>query len=188
MSGNVSDNDLVKLYLARDKSASELSMKKYSARLLRLASTFLSDRRDAEECVNDTFLKLWNSIPPNEPKELFPYLARICRCTAYDIIKKSKTAKRGAQIVEFTSEMEECIPDALSKTELPDEKLETLMNDFLSTISHDNRVIFLRHYWFGETVSEIATRLGFSESKIKTSLHRTRKKLKEHLLKKGVPL
>ena len=188
MSGNVSDNDLVKLYLARDKSASELSIKKYSMRLLRLASTFLSDRRDAEECVNDTFLKVWNSIPPNEPKELFPFLARICRCTAYDIIKKGKTAKRGAQIVEFTSEMEECIPDALSKTELPDETLATLMNDFLSTISHDNRVIFVRHYWFGEAVSEIAARFGFSESKIKTSLHRTRKKLKEYLLKKGVSL
>lgn len=186
MSDNILDNEIVKLYLARDKYAPELSIEKYGARLFRLASTFLSDRRDAEECVNDTFLKVWNSIPPNKPTELFPFLARICRCTAYDIIKKSKTAKRGAQIVEFTSEMEECIPDTLSETQLPDEKLATLMNDFLETISHDNRVIFVRHYWFGETVSEIATRFNFSESKIKTSLHRTRKKLKDYLLKKGV--
>ena len=188
MSDNISDNDLVKLYLARNKSASKLSMEKYSARLLRLASTFLSDNRDVEECVNDTFLKAWNSIPPQPPTDLFPFLARICRCTAYDIIKKGKAAKRGAQIVEFTREMEECIPDILNEIDFSDEKLETLMNDFLATLSRDNRVIFVRHYWFGETVSDISKRFIFSESKVKTSLHRTREKLKEYLTKKGISL
>lgn len=90
MSGHISDSELVELYTLRDESAFELSMERYNARLIRLASMFLSDRRDAEECVNDTFLKAWNSIPPQKPADLFSYLARICRCTAYDIIKKIK--------------------------------------------------------------------------------------------------
>lgn len=188
MSGNLSDSELVRLYLKRDDTASELCMEKYSARLLRLASTFLTDKRDIEECVNDTFLKAWSCIPPNEPTELFPFLARICRCTAYDIIKRSKTAKRTAQIVEFTREMEECIPDTLSRTEVPDEELAELLNSFLDSLSHDNRVIFVRHYWFGESISEIAARFGFSESKVKTSLYRTRISLKNYLLKGGVSL
>lgn len=76
----------------------------------------------------------------------------------------------------------------LSETELSDKKLETLMNDFLEKLSRDNRVIFVRHYWFGETVSEIAGSFSFSESKVKTSLHRTREKLKDYLFKKGVSL
>lgn len=188
MNGIISDNELIKLYIARDVSASKISMEKYSARLTRLASTFLSDKRDVEECVNDTFMKAWNSIPPQNPMDFFSFLARICRCTAYDIIKRGKTAKRNAQIVEFTKEMEECIPDMMSETELSDKKLETLMNDFLEKLSRDNRVIFVRHYWFGETVSEIAGSFSFSESKVKTSLHRTREKLKEYLFKKGVSL
>lgn len=188
MSGHISDNELVELYTLRDESAFELSMEIYNARLIRLASTFLSDKRDAEECVNDTFLKAWNSIPPQKPSDLFSYLARICRCTAYDIIKKDKTAKRSAQIVELTNEMEECIPDTMSEAEPSDERLEALMNDFLETLSRDNRVIFVRRYWFEETVTEIAEHYNFSESKVKTSLHRTRNKLKNYLLKKGVSL
>lgn len=184
MSGHISDSELVELYTLRDESAFELSMERYNARLIRLASMFLSDRRDAEECVNDTFLKAWNSIPPQKPADLFSYLARICRCTAYDIIKKDKAAKRSAQIVELTREMEECIPDNMSEAEPSDEKLEALMNDFLETLSRDNRVIFVRRYWFEETVTEIAEHYNFSEGKVKTSLHRTRSKLKNYLLKK----
>ena len=184
----LSDDAIVKLYLARDESASALCIKKYHARIFRLASTFLADSRDAEECANDTFLKAWNAIPPHQPPDLFPFLARICRCTAYDIIKKSQTAKRSAQIVELTSEMEDCIPDLMLDTEPSDEMIAALINRFLAAISRDNRMIFVRHYWFGETVCEIAARYDFSESKVKTSLHRTREKLKKFLLKEGVSL
>ncbi|MBP0975739.1 MAG: RNA polymerase sigma factor [Oscillospiraceae bacterium] len=184
----MSDGEIVKLYLARDESASALCIEKYHTRLLRLASAFLADSRDAEECVNDTFLKAWNAIPPHQPPDLFPFLARLCRCTAYDIIKKSKTAKRSAQIVELTSEMEECIPDAVLDAEASDETLAALINRFLAALSRDSRMIFVRHYWFGEAVSEIAARFDFSESKVKTSLHRTREKLKKFLLKEGVSL
>jgi RNA polymerase sigma-70 factor (ECF subfamily) len=83
--------------------------------------------------------------------------------------------------------MEECIPDSIGDAEVPEETLKTLMNDFLGTLSKDKRMIFVRHYWFGETISEISKRYGFSESKVKTTLHRTREKLRKFLEKKGVP-
>ena len=186
MSNTTSDKAIVELYLARDSYASELCYRKYGAQLKGFASRFLSDHRDVEECVNDTLLKTWNAIPPNEPQELFPFLAKICRCTAINIINKEHAAKRTATIVELTHEMEECIPSNLSEYALHDEDLTALIDEFLKKLSRDNRIVFIRHYWFGETISEISHFFGFSESKVKTSLHRTRQSLKKYLLKKGV--
>ena len=188
MERDISDKELVKLYLARDNMAVELTMRKYGKRLLRFALGFLADERDAEECVNDAFLKAWNSIPPNQPEDLFPYLARLCRFTAYDMIEKKHTVKRGAQVIELTREMEECIPDISGERDIPGEELTEALNAFLGTLSKETRAVFVRRYWYGESVSEIAVRFGFSESKVKTSLHRTRGKLRKYLLKKGVSL
>ena len=186
MKNVMTDNEIVELYLARREEASEYASQKYAAKLHRMASTLLSDKRDAEECVNDTFLKAWGSIPPNKPDDLYLFLARICRYTAIDIIRKNNTSKRDGMVVELTHEMEECIPDPLRTAELSDETLKTLINGFLGSVSRDKRMIFVRHYWFGESISEISERYGFSESKIKTSLHRTRESLRKYLEKKGV--
>ena len=185
MEHEISDTELIKLYLARNDMAVRLTMKKYGRRLLHFALGFLGDKRDAEECVNDAYMKAWGSIPPNEPADLYAYLARICRFTAYDMIEKRNTVKRGAQVVELTHEMEECIPDTSGETDMPDAELTSLLDDFLGTLKRDERSIFIRRYWFGESVSDIAKRFGFSESKVKTSLHRTREKLKKYLSKKG---
>ena len=187
MNNTVTDKEIVELYLARDETASIYCTQKYSASLLRLASSLLLDSRDAEECVNDTFLKAWNAIPPNKPDHLFPFLARICRCTAVDIIRRNKAQKRDCLVVELTREMEECIPDFIGGAEVPEDDLTMLMNNFLGTLSRDKRMIFVRHYWFGESISEISEKYGFSESKVKTVLHRTREKLRKYLEKKGVP-
>ena len=186
MNNTVTDKEIVELYLARDEKASIYCAQKYSTSLHRLASSLLLDSRDAEECVNDTFLKAWNAIPPNEPDHLFPFLARICRCTAIDVIKRNKAEKRDCMVVELTREMEECIPDSIGDAEVPEDTLKTLMNDFLGSLSKDKRIIFVRHYWFGEGISEISERYGFSESKVKTTLHRTREMLRKYLEKKGV--
>ena len=186
MNDVLTDKEIVELYLAREEKASIYCTQKYGASLHRLASSLLLDSRDAEECVNDTFLKAWNAIPPNEPEHLFPFLARICRCTAVDVIRRNKAEKRDCLVVELTREMEECIPDSMVDAEVPEDALKTLMNEFLGTLSKDKRMIFVRHYWFGEGISEISERYGFSESKVKTSLHRTREKLRKYLEKKGV--
>ena len=185
MSNTVTDKEIVELYLAREEKASAYCAQKYSASLHRLASSLLLDSRDAEECVNDTFLKAWNAIPPNKPEHLFPFLARICRCTAVDVIRRNKAEKRDCLVVELTREMEECIPDSMGGAEVPEDTLKTLMNDFLGTLSKEKRMIFVRHYWFGESISEISKRFGFSESKVKTALHRMREKLRKYIEKKG---
>ncbi len=188
MNNELNDKKIVELYLARKEAASEYASRKYAAKLQRLASTLLADKRDVEECVNDTFLKAWRCIPPNKPDDLYPFLARICRYTAIDIIRKNRTSGRSGMIVELTHEMEECIPDSLKETDVSDDTLKTLINGFLGTISGDKRMIFIRHYWFGESISEISERYGFSESKIKTSLHRTRESFRKYLEKKGVSI
>lgn len=182
------DNDrrLVKLYLARDRSAVSETMSCYGKRLLRLALGFLGDARDAEECVNDTYLKAWNSIPPQQPDDLFSYLARLCRCTAYNMIDKRKAAKREAQLVELTREMEECIPDNSRDVTLEDEFISALINEFLGTLPDDRRDMFVKRYWYGESVELIAKEMGFSKSKVKTALFRTREGLKDFLEQKGV--
>ncbi|MCH5349853.1 MAG: RNA polymerase sigma factor [Oscillospiraceae bacterium] len=182
------DNDqrLIELYLSRDKSAVGETMNIYGKRLLRLAVSFLGDMCDAEECVNDTYLKAWNSIPPQQPSDLFSYLARLCRCTAYNIIDKRQAAKRCAHLVELTHEMEECIPDNSQDVTTEDELISVLINEFLGTLTDDKCDMFVKRYWYGASVDMIAKEMDFSKSKVKTTLHRTRAGLKNFLEKKGV--
>ena len=177
---------LVKLYLSRDKSAVEETMNSYGKRLMGLARSFLGDTRDAEECVNDTYLKAWNSIPPQQPGDLFSYLARLCRCTAYNIIEKQQAAKRGAQLVELTHEMEECIPDNSRDSSQEDEYITALINEYLEILPKDKCDMFVKRYWYGESVEQIAEEMGFGKSRVKTALHRTREGLRKFLEKKGV--
>lgn len=188
MDDRENDQRLIKLYLSRDSRAVEETIDRYGKRLLRLAVSFLGDTRDAEECVNDTYLKAWNSIPPHIPESLFPYLARLCRCTAYDVIDKRKAAKRGAQLVELTREMEECIPDRSREMTAEEEATAELINEYLGGLPKDKRVMFVKRYWYGESIEVIAKETGFSKSKVKTALHRTRQGLKEHLEQKGVTI
>ena len=186
MDGHDNDQRLVELYLSRDKSAVDETMNCYGKRLLRLAASFLGDARDAEECVNDTYLKAWNSIPPQQPGDLFSYLARLCRCTAYNMIDRRKAAKRDAQLVELTHEMEECIPDKSRDITAEDEFISALINEFLGTLSNDKCDMFVKRYWYGESIDMIAKEMDFSKSKVKTTLHRTREGLKNFLEKRGV--
>ncbi len=186
MDEHIKDSELVELYLSRNELAVEQTEKLYGKRLKGLAKSFLSDMRDVEECVNDTYLKAWNSIPPQKPDDLFSYLARLCRCTAYNIIDKQQTSKRSAQLVELTHEMEECIPDNSRSASQDDKFISALINEFLNTLSCDKCDMFVKRYWYGESVEQIAKEMGFTKSKVKTTLHRTRDKLRKFLEKKGV--
>ncbi len=153
-------------------------MKSYNGRLLRFAMSFLSDQRDAEECVNDTYARAWNTIPPNRPDNLYAYLAALCRNAALDVIKKNSAQKRSAQLVELTQEMNECIPDN-NITDERSEELSKCINEFLATLPKDKRAVFIGRYWYNESISDIAKRTGFSQSKIKTTLHRMREELRK---------
>ena len=169
------DARIVDLYLARDEEAIRLTKETYGARLRGLASRILRDPEDAEECENDTYLKAWKQIPPHEPREyLFPFLARITRMSALDRIKEKLREKRNAEIVTLSEELEACIPARNDvESEAEGHELSRLISDFL------------RRYWYMDSVQEIAERFGFSESKVKTTLWRTRNELREYLQTEG---
>ena len=182
----MNDTRILELYNARDEEAIEQTRLCYGSKLLAVAMRILEDKPDAEECENDTYLKTWNSIPPNQPVYFLAYIVKICRNTALGMLEKRGAQKRSAQVVELTGEMEQCIPDAMAEREFDPEGLGTLLSTFLRTETKDNRTIFVRRYLMEESVAEVAEALGFAESKVKSSLLRTRGKLKEYLEKEGV--
>ena len=181
------DARIVDLYLARDEEAIRLTKETYGAKLRGLASRILRDPEDAEECENDTYLKAWKQIPPHEPREyLFPFLARITRMSALDRVKEKLREKRNAEIVTLSEELEAVIPARSDvESEAEGHELSRLISDFLRRQEAEKRNIFLRRYWYMDSVQEIAERFGFSESKVKTTLWRTRNELREYLQTEG---
>ena len=180
------DKEIIGLFFERDERAVDETMKKYGARLRRLALSFLGDERDAEECVSDAMLSLWRTVPPNKPDELFGYLARLTRCRAFNLIERRRAVKRSVQLVELTKELSECIPDPAQSFE--QSELAELINSFLAGLKPEKRRVFVLRYIIGYSIKEISKETGFSESKLKTLLLRLRKQLKDYLKGKGVKL
>lgn len=174
------DNEILELLLKRQEQALSELERKYGTRLRTLASRMVSEE-DAEECVNDTYLAVWNSIPPNRPEYLFAYAAKICRNLALNKLERDKAAKRSAVVVELSAELMECIPDnALAGDEMG---LRELLVRFLGGLPEEKRKLFLRRYWYGESVKELAEAFGYRESKVKSMLFRLRKLLWNELKK-----
>ena len=176
---------ILALFHARDEDAIDACRREYGAYLTTLALRILRDREESEECVSDTYWQAWRRIPPDEPQCLRAYLAAICRFFAFGRLDRQQAQKRSADLVELTNELSSCIPDKRSESELTAQELGDLLDQFLRTLPKEHRQIFLRRYWFGDTVKEIAARFGISESKVKTSLFRTREKLRTFLESEG---
>ena len=174
------DKDILKLFFERNESALSELERKYGGRLKLLATRMVS-AEDAEECVNDTYLAVWNSVPPNRPEYLFAYAAKICRNLALNKVEQSKAAKRSAVVVELSNELMECIPDNASAKE--ETGLRELIVRFLENQPEEKRKLFLRRYWYGESVKELAQSFGYRESKVKSMLFRMRKQLWNELKK-----
>lgn len=177
------DNQIIELFFQRDETALTHTRERYGSRLQALAFRILGNREDAEECENDTYWRAWNSIPPQRPQFLAAYLAKICRNLALHLLEKSNADKRTATVIELTSELSECLPDHRSQDETDEREWGERMSRFLQTVSQENRTIFIRRYFLSESVSVIAQTLHISESKVKSSLFRTRKKLRDYLSK-----
>ena len=143
-------------------------------------------REDAEESVSDTYLKAWETIPPTRPVFFYAYLAKICRFLSMGKLDWNNAAKRKAEVVTLSDELACCIPDVSREQQLQSQELGALLNDFLATLSDENRRIFLRRYWYGESIGEIAQRFRLGESNVKTKLMRTRNALWAFLEKEGV--
>ena len=183
----MNDFEIVELFLSRDERAVAEAKTKYGARLRAIAYGVLGDAHAAEECEQDAYLEAWQSIPPHEPGEyLFPFLARIVRCAALDRARRNASQKRAAELVELTRELSECIasPEDVEE-EASAKELSKHINAFLTVLPEKKRMLFIRRYWYFDPVSALAERFRFSESKVKTELFRTRKKLKAYLEERG---
>ena len=184
------DHKIVRLYLERDEEAIRFTSEKYGRRLRTLAFGITSDIQTSEECENDTYLEAWNRIPPNEPKTyLFAFLARIIRHISIDRCRERTSLKRNGYVVELSQELEMCLPasDDVDST-MEAKMLGEAISRFLLTISQEKRVVFMRRYFYLNTVSEISSRVSISESKVKTMLFRIRNDLRDYLSKEGYTL
>lgn len=180
------DETILDLYFSRNEDAIAETDAAYGRSLRSLSNRILENPEDSEESVNDTYLKAWNTIPPQRPSHFFGYLAKICRYISMDRLDWRSAAKRKATVVSLTQEMELCIPDKRRDAEMQSRELGRILNSFLGTLPQETRLIFLRRYWYVDTVGEIAARYAVSESKVKTTLHRTRKKLSDYLAQEGI--
>lgn len=182
----MTDSQIIDLYWARSEDAIKETDMAYGRKLHSLADRIVQNHEDARECVNDTYFKTWQTIPPQRPNYFFAFLAKICRNLALGVLDWKSAAKRKGELVSLTAEMEQCIPDPAHERRIEGEALGEILNRFLEGLSYESRVIFLRRYWYLDTIAEIADRYGISESKVKTRLHRTRAKLHAYLEKEGI--
>ncbi len=178
--------EIIELYWQRDQQAIAQTDASYGRKLQALADRILRCLEDAQECVNDTYLKAWDTIPPQCPKFFYAYLARICRNCALGKLDWRNAAKRKGEVISLSDELALCIPDESRQTQWEGKEIGRVVNAFLGTISRESRMIFMRRYFHCETIAEIAEHLKISESKVKTRLHRTRNQLRVYLEKEGV--
>ena len=180
------DQGIIDLFFERSEQAITETDKKYGGYCYAIAYNILSSREDSEESVSDTYLETWKVIPPYRPKYFFAFLASICRHISLNRLDWKLAAKRKADVVSLAEEMELCIPDASHERALRGKEIGQLLDTFLESLPRDSRMIFLRRYWYADTISEIARRYGMTESKVKMQLHRTKEKLRAFLEKEGI--
>ena len=184
------DTQIVDLYLQRDEAAIGHTAHKFGTQLRQIAYRIVQDRETAEECENDTYLQAWNTIPPNAPRSyLFAFLARIIRHISIDRCRYQQRLCRSAYIQELSNELQCCIPG----TEDTQRRIESIalgqcISAFLRQQSEDARNVFIRRYWYMDSVVEIARRFGMTQSKVKSMLFRSRNNLRVFLEKEGYTL
>ena len=183
------DEEIIALYWERNQTAILATADKYGKLLQYIANQIVKDYLDVEECVNDTYLKAWNSIPPQRPSYLQAFLGTIVRNLALDRYKEKHAKKRvPAEIVTLLSELEEVQPAILDEAwqKIEEKELARHISDFVRSQSTEKRNIFIRRYWFCEDIKLLAKHFNCSESKIKASLFRTREQLKVYLEKEEI--
>ncbi len=180
------DGKIIDMFLQRDERAIEHTKEKYGKRLLSLSLRITGERMTAEECENDTYKYAWESIPPKEPREYFyPYLSRVIRSISLNRARNDSRQKRGGTVSELSSELEACIPSYNGENMLNELAFAEILNKFLCTLDKNKKKIFLLRYFYMYSVGQIADMSGFSKSKIKSILFRTRNELKIYLEKEN---
>ena len=184
---HMEDHRIVEMYWQRNEQAIAETETRYGKYLKSISYQILHNSEDAEECVNDTYSAAWQSIPPHRPAALSTYLGKIIRRISIDRWRKYSAEKRGkGEAALALSELEECVSGSGNvETEVERQELQRNLNEFLRKLPADERGVFMRRYWYMDSIAEISEKYGFSESKIKSMLLRTRKKLCKLLEKEG---
>lgn len=183
------DREIIDMYFAKDENAIKATSRKYGRLVKSISYNILGNLSDSEECENDTYLALWEKIPPERPESLSAYLGRIARNISINKYEYNRAKKRSRNMEEALDELGEMV----SGKDEPEKRLERAeiaraIECFLAKKSKSQRIVFVRRYWYSESVPEISKRLGFSESKIKSMLMRMRKELKIYLERNGITL
>lgn len=186
----MNDQQIVALYWQRSEDAIRASQAKYGAYCHSIAASILASPQDAEECLSDTWLGAWNAMPPHRPSRLGLFLGKITRSLACDAVRAQCAQKRGGgAYTAALDELAECVPAAPGADQaVEDRELARTVNRFLHTLRPRDCNIFLRRYWYAEPLEDIGARYGLNVNTVKTSLFRTRRKLKAYLEKEGVIL
>lgn len=183
------DTKIVNLYFGRNELAIEATKEKYGGLCMDIAYNLLSDRQDAEECVNDTYHAVWNSIPPQKPASLKAYLGRVVRNIAISRYRKNTAGKRYDGMALMLSELSECLPSHNSTERVFEGKqLTEFITAWLRGLEQNDRAAFVQRYWYGCPLKEIADKTASSAVYHATRMYDLRKSLKEYLEKEGVIL
>ena len=170
------DERIIELFYSRsERAVTELAIK-YEGLIRRVSHNVLRSDRDMEECINDTYFAVWNNIPPQRPDSLGAYVLGVARNTALGRYHKNTARKRNSFYDTALDELEECLPD--------DKSVE--INAFLETLGREDRLMFVRRYWFADSLEDIADMLDTRKSRVSVRLFRLREKLRRHLMEKGV--
>ena len=176
------DHQIIELYFARDELAIEETAKRYGGVCMQVSMDILQDRMDAEECVSDTWLQTWRTIPPQRPTILKAFLCRITRNLSINRLRERKAKRRDRDMTLSLEELE----GVLSIPEDKSEGLSELISDFLRSLDREDRLLFMGRYWHGQSVKELADRMGLSANAAAVRLHRIREELRDYLTDKGV--
>lgn len=183
---NIEDRDIIELYFKREEQAIKETAARYGKLCYRIAYNILNNTEDAEECVNDTYAAVWNAIPPTQPDNFLAFICRIARNLSLKRFSFMNREKRSAAALLSLEELADVLPDERYAPEVSDETVGELISRFLRDQKEEVRHVFLRKYYFFDSVRDIAERFGFTESKVKNMLFHTRNKLKLYLIKEGV--
>ena len=177
---------ILSLLWARSETAIEALALNYGRRLYQTAFNILSDRLDAEECVDDTYLAVWNAIPPRKPDPLAGFVFRTGRNISLNRLRSRLADKRNSSYDLSLDELTGCIPAPALEEQLDARALGQAIDRFLEEQSRDNRILFVRRYWFGDSVRDLAQFLSIKENAVSVRLSRLRDKLKDYLIKEGL--
>lgn len=183
------DKQIIELYWARAEDAIQETSAKYGRLCRYIAQNILVSPEDSEECVNDTWLGLWNAIPPQRPSRFSAFIGRVVRNLALKRFDYLTAAKRNAEAVYSLEELGDCVSGRTSvEDEVENRRIEKTVDRFLWSLDEKRRNIFIRRYWYFDSIESICRRTGYSQSKVKSMLCRTRQKLRDYLESEGIEL